>query len=62
MLCPARFIVDATENSKEGGVAAKVCSPDWVINKIKRKQIIAHWWVTKMKSLSWGNLWTLSKK
>ena len=26
MLCPARFVVDATENSKEGGVAAEVCS------------------------------------
>ena len=25
MLCP-RFVVDATENSKEGGVAAEVCS------------------------------------
>ena len=24
MLCPARFVVDATENSK-GGVAAEVC-------------------------------------
>ena len=26
MLCPTRFVVDATEISKEGGVAAKVCS------------------------------------
>ena len=26
MLCPMRFVVDATENSKEGGVAADVCS------------------------------------
>ena len=26
MLCPARFVVDATENIKEGGVAAEVCS------------------------------------
>ena len=25
MLCPTRFVVDATENSKEGGVAAEVC-------------------------------------
>ena len=26
MLCPTRFVVDAPENSKEGGVAAEVCS------------------------------------
>ena len=26
MLCPTRFVVDATENSKEGGVAADVCN------------------------------------
>ena len=26
MLCPTRFVVDAAENSKEGGVAAEVCS------------------------------------
>ena len=26
MLCPTKFVVDATENSKEGGVAADVCS------------------------------------
>ena len=26
MLCPTRFVVDATENSKKGGVAAKGCS------------------------------------
>ena len=26
MLCPTRFIVDATENSKDGGVTAEVCS------------------------------------
>ena len=26
MLYPTRFVVDATENSKEGGVAAEVCS------------------------------------
>ena len=26
MFCPAGFVVDATENSKEGGVAAEVCS------------------------------------
>ena len=25
MLCSMRFVVDATENSKEGGVAAEVC-------------------------------------
>ena len=25
MLCPTRFVVDVTENSKEGGVAAEVC-------------------------------------
>ena len=27
MFCPTRFVVDATENSKEGGVAAEVYSP-----------------------------------
>ena len=27
MLCPTRFVVDATENSKEGGVAAELYSP-----------------------------------
>ena len=26
MLCPTRFVVDATENSNEGGVTAEVCS------------------------------------
>ena len=26
MFCPTRFVVDATENSKEGGVAAEVYS------------------------------------
>ena len=26
MLCPTRFVVDATENSKEGGVVAEVYS------------------------------------
>ena len=26
MLCPTRFVVDATENSIEGGVAAEVCN------------------------------------
>ena len=26
MFCPTRFVVDATENSKKGGVAAEVCS------------------------------------
>ena len=26
MLCPTRFVVDATENSKEGVVVAEVCS------------------------------------
>ena len=46
--CPTRFVVDATENSKEG-VAA---DPDWAMNKIKRQHTIAHTWVTRMKSLS----------
>ena len=27
IICPRRFVVDATENSKEGGVAAEVYSP-----------------------------------
>ena len=27
MFCPTRFVVDATENSKEGGVAAELYSP-----------------------------------
>ena len=27
MFCPTRFVVDATENSKEEGVAAGVYSP-----------------------------------
>ena len=26
MLCPTRFVVDETENSIKGGVAAEVCS------------------------------------
>ena len=26
MVCPTRFVADATENSKEGGVAAEVSS------------------------------------
>ena len=26
MLCPTRFVVDETGNSKEGGLAAEVCS------------------------------------
>ena len=25
MFCPTRFVVDATENSQEGGVATDVC-------------------------------------
>ena len=27
MLCPTRFVVDATKNSKGGGVAAEVSAP-----------------------------------
>ena len=26
MLCPTRFVVETTENRKEGGVAAEVCN------------------------------------
>ena len=26
MLCPTRFLIDATENNKDGGAAAEMCS------------------------------------
>ena len=35
MIRLTRFVVDATENSKEGGVAAEVQLPDWVKNNQK---------------------------
>ena len=31
MLCRTRFVIDATENSEEGGVAAEVCSSQTVV-------------------------------
>ena len=45
---------------QEGGVAAEVCSSQTGMNKVERQNIIALTWVTKMKSLSWGNISTSS--
>ena len=53
MLCPTRFVVDATENSKEGGVAAEVCSSQTGL-RTKLNANIALTWVNKMNSLSSG--------
>ena len=63
IFCPTKFVVDATENSKEGGVAAEVCSSQTGLWTKSKRQHIALTWFTKMKSLfSSENLRTLSNQ
>ena len=39
MFCATRFVVDATENSKEGGVAVEVYNPQTVYDYCRMAEI-----------------------
>ena len=56
MLYPTRFVVDATENSKEGGVAAEVCNSQTRLSTKSKGNIILALPVTKMKYFRTGDL------
>ena len=63
MSCPTRFVVGATENSKEGGVAAEVCSSQTVLwTKSNGNISLLLPGSPKWSLCRRGDLWTLSNQ